>query len=180
MPRRPNWDGLMPVPGDGRYEWEGFLRPGRAARACYNPARGWVATANEMNLPPDYPAAERKHRLRVGRPVPRCDRIDEVLSAPTTAMTIADSLALQTDVFSGSALRAIALLRGTDVGPTRRSSRRCGCSRPGTATRRSDSAAAAIAEVWLNKHLAPHHRGADHHARPPPSVDRASARPTPW
>ncbi len=24
MPKRPNWDGLMPVPGDGRYEWQGF------------------------------------------------------------------------------------------------------------------------------------------------------------
>ena len=24
-PVAPNWDGLMPVPGDGRYEWEGFL-----------------------------------------------------------------------------------------------------------------------------------------------------------
>jgi len=25
VPRRPDWDGLMPVPGDGRYEWDGFL-----------------------------------------------------------------------------------------------------------------------------------------------------------
>src|SRR6185312_6001986 len=24
-PNRPNWSGLMPVPGDGRYEWNGFL-----------------------------------------------------------------------------------------------------------------------------------------------------------
>ena len=23
-PIRPNWDGLMPVPGDGRYEWAGL------------------------------------------------------------------------------------------------------------------------------------------------------------
>ncbi|MEJ0063982.1 MAG: penicillin acylase family protein [Caulobacteraceae bacterium] len=23
-PIRPNWDGLLPVPGDGRYEWKGF------------------------------------------------------------------------------------------------------------------------------------------------------------
>ncbi len=23
-PMRKNWDGLMPVPGDGRYEWAGF------------------------------------------------------------------------------------------------------------------------------------------------------------
>jgi penicillin amidase len=25
-PIRPNWDGLLPVPGDGRYEWAGFWR----------------------------------------------------------------------------------------------------------------------------------------------------------
>ena len=24
-PRRVNYDGLMPVPGDGRYEWQGFI-----------------------------------------------------------------------------------------------------------------------------------------------------------
>ena len=24
-PRRPNWDGLLPVPGDGRYEWAGMM-----------------------------------------------------------------------------------------------------------------------------------------------------------
>ena len=25
-PVRPNWDGLLPVPGDGRFEWDGFSR----------------------------------------------------------------------------------------------------------------------------------------------------------
>ena len=24
VPVRPNWDGTLPVPGDGRYEWDGF------------------------------------------------------------------------------------------------------------------------------------------------------------
>jgi penicillin amidase len=24
FPNRPNWDGMFPVPGDGRYEWDGF------------------------------------------------------------------------------------------------------------------------------------------------------------
>ena len=28
-PIRPNWDGLMPVPGDGRYEWAGFWPSGK-------------------------------------------------------------------------------------------------------------------------------------------------------
>ncbi len=25
-PVRPNWDGLLPVPGDGTYEWAGYTR----------------------------------------------------------------------------------------------------------------------------------------------------------
>src|SRR5690606_40810112 len=49
-PVRPNWDGLMPVPGDGRYEWAGFLPKAEHPR-LYNPASGWVASANQMNHP---------------------------------------------------------------------------------------------------------------------------------
>ncbi|HWA62491.1 MAG TPA: penicillin acylase family protein, partial [Caulobacteraceae bacterium] len=58
-PVRPNWDGLMPVPGDGRYEWAGFLKPGQLP-SVHDPASGWFASANEMNLPAGYPVAERK------------------------------------------------------------------------------------------------------------------------
>ena len=49
-PIRPNWDGTLPVPGDGRYEWAGFYDMDELP-AEVNPARGWIVTANEMNLP---------------------------------------------------------------------------------------------------------------------------------
>ena len=43
-PIRPNWDGLMPVPGDGRYEWAGLPRHGRAAgRVQSRPRNGSAA-----------------------------------------------------------------------------------------------------------------------------------------
>ena len=58
-PRRVNYDGLMPVPGDGRYEWQGFIGPDDLPRV-YRPKQGWFATANNMNLPDDYPIADRK------------------------------------------------------------------------------------------------------------------------
>ena len=45
IPRRRNWDGLMPVPGDGRYEWGAFLAQDELP-SMVNPARGWVASAN--------------------------------------------------------------------------------------------------------------------------------------
>jgi len=58
-PIRPNWDGLTPVPGDGRYEWAGFLK-GEDLPSSLNPAEGWLATANQMDLPAGYPAEQRK------------------------------------------------------------------------------------------------------------------------
>ena len=58
-PKRPNWDGLLPVPGDGRYEWDGFWR-GDKMPSIYNPEKGWIATANAYNIPEEYPAIERK------------------------------------------------------------------------------------------------------------------------
>ncbi|HLY80982.1 MAG TPA: penicillin acylase family protein [Caulobacteraceae bacterium] len=151
MPRRPNWDGLMPVPGDGRYEWQGF-RTQDELPFVHNPARGWVGSANEMNLPKDYPA---RSELGFEWADPcRMDRIDEVLGA-NGKITVDDCLALQTDVFCGNALRATALLRGLKsddpmVDQALRLLEGWDGHEP------LHSAAAAIAEVWLNKHLGPH------------------------
>src|SRR5262249_5140019 len=47
---------LLPVPGDGRYEWEGFL-PAAVLPHEADPPRGWLATANQDNLPRGYPFA---------------------------------------------------------------------------------------------------------------------------
>jgi penicillin G amidase len=52
-PLRRNFSGLVPVPGDGRYEWDGFL-PIRDKPHVVNPSEGFFATANESNTPPDY------------------------------------------------------------------------------------------------------------------------------
>ena len=52
MPRR-SWSGLLPVPGDGRYEWSGFV-PASKLPQTFNPSRGYVATANNNIVPPGY------------------------------------------------------------------------------------------------------------------------------
>src|SRR5690606_1005123 len=44
-PLRPNWHGLLPVPGDGSHEWQGFLAPDALPRRV-NPPEGFLATAN--------------------------------------------------------------------------------------------------------------------------------------
>ena len=47
--------GLVPAPGwDARYDWAGFLDPARTPREI-NPARGWIATANQRIHPKTYP-----------------------------------------------------------------------------------------------------------------------------
>jgi penicillin amidase len=54
FPRRPNWDGLLPVPGNGAFEWDGF-HDMDVLPVEYNPERGFTGSANSMNLPDDYP-----------------------------------------------------------------------------------------------------------------------------
>jgi penicillin G amidase len=51
-PQRPNWSGLLPVPGDGRYEWDGFL-PIKALPHVENPEKGFFNTSNNYLIPPD-------------------------------------------------------------------------------------------------------------------------------
>ena len=57
--KRSNWDGLLPVPGDGRYEWDWFLDADELP-VEFNPPRGWVASANEMTCPKAIPTRRRK------------------------------------------------------------------------------------------------------------------------
>jgi penicillin amidase len=52
-PKRRGWDGRLPVPGTGAYDWDG-LRPGSELPQELNPARGWIATANNNIHPPGF------------------------------------------------------------------------------------------------------------------------------
>lgn len=106
VPVRRRGDGLMPVPGDGRYDWTG-RRDFRALPSEYNPAKGWFASANQNNLPADWPR-ERIPAFSFRAPY-RYDRIAEVLSAQTKH-SLADSVALHHDTLSTPARQLIALL----------------------------------------------------------------------
>jgi penicillin G amidase len=53
-PIRRNFSGMVPVPGDGRYEWDGYL-PIIAKPNDFNPTRGFIETSNSNYTTPDYP-----------------------------------------------------------------------------------------------------------------------------
>ncbi|MBV9622558.1 MAG: penicillin acylase family protein [Acidobacteria bacterium] len=150
-PVRPNWDGLLPVPGDGRYEWNGQWSADQLPEK-YNPASGYITTSNEMNLPQDYPYRQRKLGFEWSPPF-RHERIEEVLSRQKR-ISIEDSMALQNDVVSIPARRLVSLLHslGSDNGSTRAA---LTLLRNWNGNLDSDSPQAALEEVWFSRHLGP-------------------------
>ena len=106
LPVRRAGDGLMPMPGDGRYDWTG-MRNFEALPSEYNPAKGWFASANQNNLPPDWPR-DRIPAFSFRDPY-RYERIADVLSEQPRH-GLADSVALIHDTFSTPARQLVALL----------------------------------------------------------------------
>jgi penicillin amidase len=107
-PLRRDWNGLLPVPGDGRYEWRGFLDPSKLPRLL-NPPAGWFATANQYNLPAGYPDSEVSSR-EWAAPY-RYRRIAEVLG-PGRSFRVEDAVRLQYDEASLPARELVPLLKG--------------------------------------------------------------------
>jgi penicillin amidase len=92
-PIRRTHSGLVPVPGDGRYEWEGYL-PIEDKPHVVNPPEGYFATANNELIPDGYP-----HMDAVGfewSPPYRWLRAVEVLGSGRR-FTLRDMAELQTD-----------------------------------------------------------------------------------
>ncbi|HEY5644685.1 MAG TPA: penicillin acylase family protein [Pseudomonadales bacterium] len=147
FPRRTNWDGLLPVPGDGRYEWDGFFDMD-ALPEEYNPPRNFAGTANAMNLPSDYPIAERRVGFEWSPPW-RYQRLWEVL-AGQPRHSLVDSHDLQRDYQSVLARAVIARLPSPSLHP----------DNPGLAmlkrwdaTLAPESGPAALYAVWFYRYL---------------------------
>ncbi|OSI22143.1 penicillin acylase family protein [Bradyrhizobium canariense] len=150
-PRRANYDGLMPVPGDGRYEWQGFLSLDELPKA-YQPKQGFLATANQMNLPADYPVSERKVGFEWADSA-RWQRITEVLNA-NSKVTLADAMDLQNDDTTMLGRRLVKLLQPltSDDANVKKGLE---LLKPWDARDAADSAAAPVFEVWIANHLGP-------------------------
>jgi penicillin amidase len=99
-PNRKGWLGRLPVPGTGRYEWDGFRFE---LPKEYDPPRGFIATANHnINTKGYWPPVVFKTTNTV--PYDRITRILQVIT-PGKTFAIEDSKKLQRDVYS---------LRGAD------------------------------------------------------------------
>ena len=110
-PVRKNWSGLVPVPGDGRYEWTEYL-PIKSLPNVFNPQRGFFATANENNVPSNY-----GHKDAVGRNWAtryRVDRINEVLGSGKKHSQD-DMMKLQFDYLSIPARTLVPLLKDLKI-----------------------------------------------------------------
>ena len=97
--------GYVPAPGwDGRYDWAGWLGAD-ALPTARDPARGWIATANQRVVEADYP-----HFLTSEwEPPYRHRRIEQLLSAKPKH-SIDDMAAMQADVKSLAALEMLPWL----------------------------------------------------------------------
>ncbi|MFT3936610.1 MAG: penicillin acylase family protein [Chitinophagaceae bacterium] len=106
IPVRKNFCGLVPVPGDGRYEWKGFL-PVKERPHDFNPSKKYIATANEDLVPKNF-----THPDAAGFSWPdayRAKRLNEVLSE-SNGINIEKMKSLQTDYFSIPATETVPLL----------------------------------------------------------------------
>jgi penicillin amidase len=146
VPIRNNWTGLLPVPGWQQYEWDSYL-PVSELPHQFNPAGGFIATANHKMIQEGYP-----HQVGFEWAAPfRFHRITEVLSQARDAghkLDLADLQHLQNDVVSLPALTLLQLLRGLE---TQGEDRARDLLANWNAAVERDSAAAVLYEVWLGK-----------------------------
>lgn len=144
-PIRNGWSGLLPVPGDGKYEWQGFL-PLKDLPQTYNPAKHFVATANHNILPPGY---GKELGYEWSNPI-RFLRISEVLGSGKGKFTVADFERLQHDDTSLPARELAAILKEVngakpELQPFVEMLTKWNCQLS------KDSAAAALYEFWVTK-----------------------------
>ncbi len=142
-PVRKNFTGTMPVPGEGGYEWAGWV-PVTELPHQFNPERGFVVTANQR-------MTGKEFAYNVGfewsEPF-RANRITEVLSEAATSghkLTREDMEQLQSDVTSLPARELVQLLRSaagsSEDAPTQMLLR-------WNAAVERESPASAIYELW--------------------------------
>jgi len=112
-PWRKNWTGLLPVPGNGQFEWAGFINNAELPHSN-NPASGFVVTANQRMVPDGYPYAVGFEWSDPSRYL-RITQVLEEAKSLGKKLRVADMQDLQSDVVSLLAQDLQRLLRGARV-----------------------------------------------------------------
>ncbi|UFH53983.1 penicillin acylase family protein [Spirosoma sp. KNUC1025] len=142
-PIRKNFTGLVPVPGDGRFEWSGYL-PIQQLPNKLNPPEGYVVTANNNLTPADFP-----YRNAIGwewASPSRAHRIEEVLN-DGKRKNLVDFMALQADYLSIPARTLVPLLQYL-ASPNDRTEQALSLLRKWDYQLKPESVAAAIYVAW--------------------------------
>lgn len=106
-PARKGWTGRLPVPGTGKYEWQGFRKD---LPSEFNPSRGFIVTANHNINPPGYtpPLMFKNANTRFER----ITRLRQLLSGPPEKLTMDDHRRMQHDALSLRAAANLVAFRG--------------------------------------------------------------------
>ena len=108
-PDRDGWNGRLPVPGTGRYEWKGFRED---LPREWNPERGYIVTANDNTTqPPGYTGRPVYYHSSRGVETARITRLHQILGSGDV-FTVDDHKRIQFDAYSLAAARDIPAFRG--------------------------------------------------------------------
>ena len=107
-PDRDGWNGRLPVPGTGQYEWKGFRSD---LPRDMNPARGYIATANDNTHPPGYKGRPVFYHSTAGVATSRIARLHQILGSGKT-LSVEDHKRIQHDAYSLMAERDMPLFQG--------------------------------------------------------------------
>jgi penicillin amidase len=149
-PKRGTWNGLLPVSGDGRHQWEGALSLDELPH-MRDPDCGFITTSNENNLPKGWDSTERMVGFEwIDRS--RAERIRERLSDdPAHSLEAAGKL--QNDLFSRAGERVLAVLAGVEF--TDEAARAAASLADWDCVSAAESSPALLFEYWITRHLKP-------------------------
>ncbi|GAB3126450.1 penicillin acylase family protein [Glaciibacter psychrotolerans] len=109
IPIRAQGDGTLPVPGwSGEYGWTGFI-PFAKLPSVFNPKDGYIVTANNAAVGPDYPYLITKDWDLGYRAEQITNRLQALIGA-SAPITVDDMSAIQADNYSAAAATLVPIL----------------------------------------------------------------------
>jgi penicillin amidase len=145
-------DGMLPAPGwDDSAEWQGYI-PFAELPQAYNPAAGFIATANNRIVGDDYPyliSNDWAPPYRAERIVQLIEQLsDGAASSDGATIDVADMAAIQADRFSAQVADLLPFLL-TVPPQDERQSRALAYLQDWNGELALDSVAASIYEAWM-------------------------------